>query len=94
MRPLEMVDEKVNVNLHMQNTGSWQMIFAQGVPEAATEWRQEPTACSDHFPLTVPHEHTFTYIVLIKHFQNPNSKRSFLSHPASSNCHSLHLRCK
>lgn len=41
-KPLGIAGEKVNVILHIQNTGSRQIMFAQGAPDATAALRQEP----------------------------------------------------
>ena len=61
-KPSEMVGEKVNVILRMQNTGSGQIMFAQGAPNAVAALMQELLACSGHVPLALPHKHTCTLI--------------------------------
>lgn len=54
-KSLEMVGEKINVILYMQNTGSEKIMFAQGAPNAVAALRKEPLACSGCGPPTLKH---------------------------------------
>lgn len=91
-KPLEMVGEKINAILYMQNR-----LWENHVCSRSTQcsgYTEERTPGLLRLRSSDSQAHTFTCIILIKSLQNPNSKHSPFSHLSSTNHHSHCWRCK